>query len=112
MRNEPEALGAAVAREQGFERTGGDALGRKIPELGYVGEVIGVAEVQQQAFVRLALVGNDGGVVEAEFFEVGENDKEDLLGIPGVFFGLHDVAGVIESFGWGLGFYEEFSLTA
>lgn len=110
VHRDAEALGAAVARDHGVERPGCDALLRKFPDPVGLPEVIRVLELEQQAFVRLALVGLDGGVVEAELFEVGEDDEEDLLGVPGVALGLEDVPRGIERLGRGLGLDEEFRL--
>src|SRR5207249_247388 len=84
-------------------------LPRKLPELFKVLQIGRVVELQEQALVWFARVGLDRSVVEAEFFEVSEDHKEDSLGAPGVALSLEDV--LIKRLGRRLGFYEEFGLT-
>ena len=86
-----------------------DARG-KLPEVVQVVEVVGVAQVEavEQAAVRVIDIRFKRGVVEAKFFEVGEDDGEDFFGAPGVAFGLEDVALGVKVFMRRLGLDEEF----
>ena len=107
-----EALLAADARQHGIERTRCDPLLGKFPQLPGVFQIIAVVKPEQLPLLRLALVGAEGGVVEAELLKVRQDDEENFLGVPRVAFGLEDVFGCVKRFRRGLGLDEEFSLAS
>ena len=112
VHGDAEALGAPVAGQQGLQRPRSHALFREVPQLSGPFQVLGVLQLAQQPFLRLALIRLDGGVVKAEFLEVRQDDEEHFPGVPGVAFGLHDMAGVFQRVARGLGLDKEFRLAA
>lgn len=79
----------------------------KLPQLFDVGEIIGVLEIEEQAFLRIFRIRFEGCVEELEFLEVCQDDEGNLLRVSRVVLSLEDMVHIVERHGGCLGFDEK-----